>query len=430
MEKWTVTLEQHTPLIHFQYDQEGACLRASEVKPRLDKFIINDGSFDDWKQYLIGYLHVSDKQMTVENKSEKEIKKIKTYCEKREATLRKKFESEGFRGLDYKLTILPTSKTAHYYEANDLNMYFGNQGDSNSNLKKGILYDGDIILQFTSKHEQLILFIKEKLAGFLSQTNFGCRQTKGYGSFFLKKLPNDTSDNIPQNADYSFIIPTGDLGAMIKQLSDFYSVLRAGINNNLYIKSALYKYLAEKNIQWDKKTIKQKFYTKEEKDKQKDKHPKEAIVDFKNNTGREHIYKELLGLSTNETWKKISKDMENKHSLQREHVCEDSSKKITRFKSPILFKPIKINEKSYKIYIYLSEIPQEMKGQQFKIIWDKRKEDSLTLETDKEFSIIAYFKWVFKQKNELINSLVSEGKGTDRFEEIRKCFAGLQQIKK
>lgn len=430
MEKWTVTLEQHTPLIHFQYDQEGACLRASEVKPRLDKFIINDGSFDDWKQYLIGYLHVSDKQMTVENKSEKEIKKIKTYCEKREATLRKKFESEGFRGLDYKLTILPTSKTAHYYEANDLNMYFGNQGDSNSNLKKGILYDGDIILQFTSKHEQLILFIKEKLAGFLSQTNFGCRQTKGYGSFFLKKLPDDTSDNIPQNADYSFIIPTGDFGTMIKQLSDFYSVLRAGINNNLYIKSALYKYLAEKNIQWDKKTIKQKFYTEKEKDKQKENHPKEAILDFKENTGREHIYKELLGLSTNEAWKIISKDMKNEHSLEREHVCEDSSKKITRFKSPILFKPIKINEKSYKIYIYLSEVPQEMKGQQFKIIWDKRKDDGFTLETDKEFSIIAYFNWIFKQKNELINSLVSVGKGTGCFKDICKCFAGLQQIKK
>lgn len=35
-----VTLKQHTPLIHFQHDQEGATLRASEVKPKLDKFIL------------------------------------------------------------------------------------------------------------------------------------------------------------------------------------------------------------------------------------------------------------------------------------------------------------------------------------------------------------------------------------------------------
>ncbi len=33
-------LKQHTPIIHFQYDQSGATLRASELKPKLDKFLI------------------------------------------------------------------------------------------------------------------------------------------------------------------------------------------------------------------------------------------------------------------------------------------------------------------------------------------------------------------------------------------------------
>ena len=40
MYKLEIKLKQHTPLIHFQYDQEGATLRASEVKPKLDKFIL------------------------------------------------------------------------------------------------------------------------------------------------------------------------------------------------------------------------------------------------------------------------------------------------------------------------------------------------------------------------------------------------------
>ncbi|KAA6310435.1 hypothetical protein EZS27_038260, partial [termite gut metagenome] len=39
MKKLTVTLKQHTPLIHFQHEQEGATLRSSEVKPRLDRFL-------------------------------------------------------------------------------------------------------------------------------------------------------------------------------------------------------------------------------------------------------------------------------------------------------------------------------------------------------------------------------------------------------
>jgi hypothetical protein len=40
MYKLEFTLKQHTPLIHFQHDQEGATLRATEVKPKLDKFVI------------------------------------------------------------------------------------------------------------------------------------------------------------------------------------------------------------------------------------------------------------------------------------------------------------------------------------------------------------------------------------------------------
>ena len=41
MKTLTVTLKQHTPLIHFQHDQYGATLRASEVKPKLDRFIFS-----------------------------------------------------------------------------------------------------------------------------------------------------------------------------------------------------------------------------------------------------------------------------------------------------------------------------------------------------------------------------------------------------
>lgn len=33
-------LKQQTPMLHFQYNEQGVCLRASEVKPKLDRFII------------------------------------------------------------------------------------------------------------------------------------------------------------------------------------------------------------------------------------------------------------------------------------------------------------------------------------------------------------------------------------------------------
>ena len=34
------TLKQHTPIIHFQSDQVGATLRATELKPKFDRFLL------------------------------------------------------------------------------------------------------------------------------------------------------------------------------------------------------------------------------------------------------------------------------------------------------------------------------------------------------------------------------------------------------
>jgi len=41
MYKLEFTLKQHTPIIHFQHDQDGATLRATEVKPKLDSNSFN-----------------------------------------------------------------------------------------------------------------------------------------------------------------------------------------------------------------------------------------------------------------------------------------------------------------------------------------------------------------------------------------------------
>ena len=43
MKTLKVTLKQHTPLIHFQHEQYGATLRASEVKPKLDISLFLNG---------------------------------------------------------------------------------------------------------------------------------------------------------------------------------------------------------------------------------------------------------------------------------------------------------------------------------------------------------------------------------------------------
>ena len=98
MKTLTVTLKQHTPLIHFQHDQYGATLRVSEVKPKLDKFIIKKVFNDEWekcKEYLVGYKK-SQKEDATERRGEEAVLN---------RALEQKFEDskKPFRALNYKI---------------------------------------------------------------------------------------------------------------------------------------------------------------------------------------------------------------------------------------------------------------------------------------------------------------------------------------
>jgi len=70
-------LKQHTPIIHFQADQKGATLRASELKPKLDRFLIDklkmlENGKPDWSFY--GAIRA---RMAMSSNSENDISIIK-----------------------------------------------------------------------------------------------------------------------------------------------------------------------------------------------------------------------------------------------------------------------------------------------------------------------------------------------------------------
>lgn len=53
MYKLPIKLKQHTPIIHFQHKQVGATLRATEVKPKLDRFLLEklgEGNYENGRQ--------------------------------------------------------------------------------------------------------------------------------------------------------------------------------------------------------------------------------------------------------------------------------------------------------------------------------------------------------------------------------------------
>ena len=87
------TLKQHTPIIHFQSDQVGATLRATELKPKFDRFLINYVFKNDKKQYQ-EYLIDKDKnalnyKVKISNHSTNAISTPKAYVNAKNETDKK-----------------------------------------------------------------------------------------------------------------------------------------------------------------------------------------------------------------------------------------------------------------------------------------------------------------------------------------------------
>ena len=171
MNTLTIKLKQHTPLIHFQHDQEGATLRASEVKPKLDKFILT--------------------KLTSEERTQGET----------EGWIKKKNDKVW---LDYKMHIACPDVKSHveirdfeYRERTPL--FFGNM---KSDTPKGVSFCSEPLDLVIIATEQIHKIIAKNINEFFFFNNFGTRQSKGYGSFYLAPIqPSNT------NSLYSYKTP-------------------------------------------------------------------------------------------------------------------------------------------------------------------------------------------------------------------------------
>lgn len=437
MNTLTIKLKQHTPLIHFQHDQDGATLRASEVKPKLDKYIIKTvfhDSFDECKQFLVGY----------------DLKK--------EKDLKAKW-SGGYRALDYKMRIESPKRVMELSRSNGYKMnpktkefildrrgqkipkyeaiplFFGNMNDKAP--KKMVIADEEITIEFFSLHNTLLDKINNHLNDFFFFNNFGTRQSKGFGSFYPEntKLP----DVMANGAYYSFGINTKrqkgdwkDYQVLFQYIDIFYKTLRSGINQNgCYFKSMMYHYAKSKGQYWDKRAIRthfELFTATVEKDGKK---IKEEVLDnfsekMKSDLGEKQniredadkgkdmsagssvrLYRDMLGFSTTQEWMKYGATI-NK-------TIDD----VERFKSPLLIKPL-FDEGTGKYVVYI--IPQVITdGIQGKVATisveykEKNNRDlnirnrrlqrvqaSGQLSTPSNFSISDYLQYVFEGDGNII----------------------------
>jgi len=227
-----IILKQHTPLIHFQHDQDGATLRATEVKPKLDKYII--------KRYGLVEKRIKDGKDVIVPKKEYEVL----------------FRNAEKLSLNYKMKIFTHNSQVTKIPIKLVNV-----------VETGIVCNSDIVIEIQTYFEKLLNLIQESIDAFFIRNNFGKRQSKGLGGF--------TSINTSRE---KFVSELKKIGTNIYKYreeilpgQDFYQIiskqwrtLKSGTQIGRYIKSKLFKYMSGKGIRWEKRLIKVNIMDREE----------------------------------------------------------------------------------------------------------------------------------------------------------------------
>lgn len=376
MNKIIITLKQHTPLLHFQPMQEGATLRASEVKPKLDNFLLKalgEGDYEEGKKvagkngWLIGQSDALNYKLKIESKDKQELE----------------------------LTI-PNPNNGKYKTANFPLVLSNMAGKEKKEELVNLVMFEKLILSIVVPNSKIGLYdflikpivLKNSpvsiFGAFFALNNFGQRKSKGFGCFEVIGIKYESEGKGEEeefNSAYSSIYQTGTkilkfnssgpIKKVIKstfETIDFYwKCLKSGVNyqsedkdkDKGYIKSFLYFYLNEnKNCTWEKRIIKQTFRKTTHND------------DFEE-TKVPIFGRALIGLP-----EKFEYD-------KGKFVITVSSSTIERIPSPIVFKPfiMKVNKNEYEVKIYVTinqDVVQSIKNNSEEFIFELKLDSRKT----------------------------------------------------
>jgi len=379
--KVVFSLKQHTPIIHFQSSQKGATLRATELKPKLDRFLISS-VFGNNKQAYEALLSAGEEV-----------------------------------ALDYKVTISPDFSSAEDIETINSRgkeeknpLFFGNMGGE-TEAKKFKHNPQTVKITFFSYKTELITVLKESFEAFLANTNFGTRQSKGFGSFYLSSPFNTCHVS---HKVYSF---SSTQTGWQEDIKHFYGFLRAGINTanfrGIYAKAVIFAYARKEGITWDKKAIKAR-YMESQLLRQQNEHGGGNTMPVNYEGNSQKLMRDLFGLSSSQSWRSYSATV-NK---------EDTSKKMARFKSPITFKPV-MEGQSMKIYFWADESVEAILDKEFLI--KVNNSGNLKLKTPAHFSFNDFFDFAFNL--DLSTHIDAEYHSNDQYKKLVRMFKEIKENK-
>lgn len=377
MHKLTIKLKQHTPLIHFQHNQQGATLRATEVKPKLDQFIFEQltgrtgfaARTAFYEQLLVANEANQNKKLWVVGKG----RNIDVGISESKRAMVVRHLALDYQ-MDFRVSMACEMMPIPYIQTNDkfrpaFPCIFGNVAAED---KKVAVYHDAITMTLSAVNIGLLTYIKEIIAHFFLLTNFGYRQSKGFGAFGIS---SDDSENnkcreLIQSHRYKFNVRINNNGNLLNvskvvfgAIELFYKSVRSGINQKdqngdlYYFKSLLFQYAKLSGKQWEKRSIREHYllYPRSKYHQIKvDRKNSDTVVYSSEN---QFLYRDLLGLSSDQEWKFYG------DTITKEHLLED----IKRFKSPFTFKPLRISNDEYQVLILVNQVPEGYLNQPFNI---------------------------------------------------------------
>lgn len=360
-------LVQHTPLIHFQHSEPHACLRATEVKPKLDRFLIEQLEKDDrfgdgrWKKWFVG------------DGSQQSFDYMMRITPNSEQVDRTQSIERAIARAEHR----PPNVSLHEIHKN----YFGNMASGNNiqdtireTFKESLFYKDGLTLTIRCFIPELLTFIDEHIRGFFMMHNFGTRQRKGFGSF---TVDISTEPNAPKgfdlvgkycpNAYYCKLDGNVNADALLDAVWVISAFLRSGFNRGEgnYVRGFVFRYFQrEKNpLANDKAFVKQQVLHNVYNEATRGEH----LHPYGNNVRYRYV-RGLLGTNENSRFCRAPRGG-TREDRTVHNIYIHSAEGVERFPSPLLFKPI-----GKFVFILPQKMPDEIFGSEFYIL-EKNQEE-------------------------------------------------------
>lgn len=414
MHTLTVKLKQHTPLIHFQHDQEGATLRASEVKPKLDRFILGKLTQAEKEEGIkAGWIKTKNDRTWLDYRM-----RITPPDSVTEFLLASYMKPDAIQLLKQK-QITAISNTPYFAQEKQNGAIAKSKEpyDEWSKIeKKGLLSTNDIIITLLSLHNDLMKIVSHQIQSFFLSTNFGTRQSKGFGCFSPSHIMLDNHivglvDNEALLKQlfifvYKKSLPQTSIERVLSTINEDYRLLKSGCTRP-YAKSKLMLYAdsLDNRTGWDKRYIKTNtndvFITVNEDQCYLLKcRPENRKSSYSSRDGY-LFYRALLGLA--EQFEFLL-DNPPAGDIRNKMIVKVKNNDIQRFQSPLLFKVFEDT-----IYLVGNDIPREMLGKPFQFLVNFQKDkgyhdepvdgNGSPIETPATFSLRGFLSFAMKDTN-------------------------------